>query len=174
MEIHTPCVVALTWKLKDSLGETLDELDEPVEFLVGGGDLLPAIDRALQGHEPGAEMHLNLEPEDAFGDYDETLVYLAPRSTLPDSVEEGMLVEASALPKETVEGAAADALLTITELYPEHAVLDGNHPLAGIALRLDLKVVAVREATEEEVENGTVGSGFFRLQPMAPGNDQLH
>ena len=174
MEIHTPCVVALTWKLKDSLGETLDELDEPVEFLVGGGDLLPSIDRALQGHEPGAELHLNLEPEDAFGDYDEHLVYLAPRSTLPEAVEEGMLVEASTLPKETVEGASPDALLTITELYPEHAVLDGNHPLAGIALRLDLKVVAVREATEEEVESGTVGSGFFRLQPMAPGSDQLH
>ena len=73
-----------------------------------------------------------------------------------------------------VGGAEPDTLLTLTELYPEHAVLDGNHPLAGIALRLDLKVVAVREATEEEVESGTVGSGFFRLQPMAPGNDQLH
>ena len=159
MEIHTPCVVALTWKLKDSLGETLDELDEPVEFLVGGGDLLPAIDRALQGHEPGAEMHLNLEPEDAFGDYDETLVYLAPRSTLPDSVEEGMLVEASALPKETVEGAAADALLTITELYPEHAVLDGNHPLAGHALRFSCVVNDVRAATPEEIEHRHVHGG---------------
>ena len=156
MEIHTPCVVALTWKLKDSLCETLDELDEPVEFLVGGGDLLPAIDRALQGHEPGAEMHLNLEPEDAFGDYDETLVYLAPRSTLPESVEEGMLVEASALPKETVEGAAADALLTITELYPEHAVLDGNHPLAGHNIRFAATVKALRPATAEELAHGHV------------------
>jgi FKBP-type peptidyl-prolyl cis-trans isomerase 2 len=48
------CVVALTWVLKDSLGETLDELAEPVEFLVGGDDLLPAIETALQGHAAGA------------------------------------------------------------------------------------------------------------------------
>ncbi len=174
MEITTPCVVALTWKLKDSLGETLDELDEPVEFLVGGGDLLPAIDRALQGHPAGAELHLNLEPEDAFGDYDENLVFLAPRKTMPEAVEEGMLIEAASLPAEVVEGAQPDTLLTVTELYPEHAVLDGNHPLAGISLRLDVKVVAVREATEEEVQRGSVGTGFFRLQPMAPGNSQLH
>ena len=159
MEIHTPCVVALTWKLKDSLGETLDELDEPVEFLVGGGDLLPSIDRALQGHEPGAELHLNLEPEDAFGDYDEHLVYLAPRSTLPEAVEEGMLVEASTLPKETVEGASPDALLTITELYPEHAVLDGNHPLAGQALRFSCVVNEVRAASEEEIAHKHVHGG---------------
>ena len=53
-------------------------------------------------------------------------------------------------------------------------MLDGNHPLAGISLRLDLKVVAVREATEEEVERGSVGTGFFRLQPMGPGSTQVH
>ena len=174
MEIHSPCVVALTWKLKDSLGEVLDELDEPVEFLVGGDDLLPAIERALEGHEPGAELHLNLEPEDAFGVYDENQVFLAPRSALPESIEEGMLLEPSTLPAEVVQGAAPEALLTVTELYPEHAVLDGNHPLAGISLRLDLKVVAVREATEEEVERGSVGTGFFRLQPMGPGSTQVH
>ncbi|MFD1710934.1 peptidylprolyl isomerase [Ottowia sp. GY511] len=174
MEIHSPCVVALTWKLKDSLGDNLDELDEPVEFLVGGDDLLPAIDRALQGHEAGAELHLNLEPEDAFGDYDENQVFLAPRATLPESIEEGMLLEASSLPADVVKGATPEALLTVTELYPEHAVLDGNHPLAGISLRLDLKVVAVREATEAEVENGSVGTGFFRLQPLAPGGTELH
>ncbi|MBP7452397.1 MAG: FKBP-type peptidyl-prolyl cis-trans isomerase [Ottowia sp.] len=174
MEISSPCVVALTWKLKDSLGETLDELDAPVEFLVGGGDLLPAIDRALQGHEPGAELHLNLEPKDAFGDYNENLVFLALRTVLPESVEEGMLIEARALPPEVVQGAEPDTLLTLTELYPEHAVLDGNHPLAGIALRLDVKVVAVREATEDEVQRGSVGTGFFRLQPLAPGGSQLH
>ena len=85
-----------------------------------------------------------------------------------------MLLEPSTLPAEVVQGAAPEALLTVTELYPEHAVLDGNHPLAGISLRLDLKVVAVREATEEEVERGSVGTGFFRLQPMGPGSTQVH
>lgn len=53
----------------------------------------------------------------------------------------------------------------MTEIYPEHVVLDGNHPLSGIALRIELKVEAVREATEEEVGRGTAGTGFFRILP---------
>ncbi|HRN74619.1 peptidylprolyl isomerase [Ottowia sp.] len=174
MEISSPCVVALTWTLKDSLGDTLDELDEPVEFLVGGDDLLPAIERALQGHEAGAVLHLNLEPEDAFGDFDEQLVFLAPRQALPEHLEEGMLIEAASLPAGAVEGVAPDLVLTITEIYPEHVVLDANHPLAGIALRLQLKVVRVREAEVDEVGRGSAGTGFFRLQPVAPGSDQVH
>ena len=174
MDITPQCVVALTWTLKDSLGETLDELQEPVEFLVGSDDLLPAISGALQGHVRGALLDLNLEPKDAFGDFDEQLVFLARRGQLPAGIEEGMLLEASALPAEVVAGAPADALFTITEIYPEHVVLDANHPLAGISLRLHLKVEAVREATEEELERGSAGTGFFRLQPMAPGNEQLH
>lgn len=174
MEITAPCVVALTWTLRDSLGETLDELREPVEFLVGGDDLLPAIENALQGHEAGAELDLNLEPEDAFGDYDEQRVFLLARQALPEGIEEGMLIEAASLPAEALPGAQAPALLTITEIYPEHVVLDGNHPLAGIGLRLHLRVARVREATVDEVGRGSAGTGFFRLQPMAPGSSRLH
>lgn len=62
----------------------------------------------------------------------------------------------------------------MAQIYPEHVVLDGNHPLAGIALRLQLKVHAVREATEEEIGRGTAGTGFFRIQPQAPGSDLIH
>jgi FKBP-type peptidyl-prolyl cis-trans isomerase SlyD len=174
MEINLPCVVALTWTLKDSLGETLDQLDAPVEFLAGGNDLLPAIETALQGHEAGAALDLNLEPEAAFGDFDEQLIFLAPRGLLPDGIEEGMLLEASALPPGIADDAPQGAILTITELYPEHAVLDGNHPLAGIALRLHLKVHGVRAATEQELRRGSAGVGFFRLQPQAPGSAALH
>ena len=174
MEISPQSVVALTWTLKDSLADTLDELQEPVEFLVGGDDLLPAIGTALQGHEAGATLDLNLEPEDAFGDFDEQLVFLARRDQLPEAIEEGMLLETSALPQDIVAEAPADALFTITEIYPEHVVLDANHPLAGISLRLHLKVEAVREATDDELERGSAGTEFFRLQPMAPGSDHLH
>ena len=67
MDITPQCVVALTWTLKDTLGEVLDELDSPVEFLVGGTDLLPRIEQALQGHAKGARLQLSLEPQDAFG-----------------------------------------------------------------------------------------------------------
>ena len=60
MEITPQCVVALTWTLKDTLGEELDVLDEPVEFLVGGKDLLPAIEEALQGYGVGASVQLQI------------------------------------------------------------------------------------------------------------------
>ncbi|WP_041675551.1 FKBP-type peptidyl-prolyl cis-trans isomerase [Ramlibacter tataouinensis] len=161
MEIKDQCVVALTWTLKDTLGDTLDVLESPVEFLVGGEDLLAKIEEALQGHEPGDRIDLHLEPEEAFGDYDEQLVFLEPRPLFPAQLEEGMTFEG--LPAGTNPDAPKDILYTVTEIYPEHVVLDGNHPLAGIALRLQLKVEAVRDATEEEVGRGSAGTGFFRV-----------
>src|SRR5574344_693429 len=133
MEVTDQCVVALTWVLKDTLGETLDVLDTPVEFLVGGDDLLARIEQALQGYSAGASVQLHLEPEDAFGDYDEQRVFLAARNLFPETLEEGMTFEGHALPAGSCPDAPTDALYTVTELYPEHVVLDGNHPLAGIA-----------------------------------------
>lgn len=172
MEISQQCVVALTWTLKDTLGETLDTLDEPIEFLVGGGDLLARIEEALQGHEPGDTLDLHIEPEDAFGDYNEQLVFVESRSLFPDEVEEGMTFEG--LPPGSNPEAPKDALYTVTELYPDHVVVDANHPLAGIAIRLHIKVESVREATDEEIEQGTVGTSFFRVLPHTPGNTTLH
>ena len=174
MEITEQCVVALTWVLKDTLGEELDVLDDPVEFLVGGDDLLRRIEEALQGHGVGAELALHLEPEDAFGDYQDKLLFLEPRHLFPDDLEEGMTFDGTALPQGVNPEAPRDGLYTVAQIYPEHVVLDGNHPLAGIALRLALKVHGVREATEEEIGRGTAGTGFFRIQPQAPGSDLLH
>src|SRR5689334_12655770 len=93
MQVTPQCVVSLTWTLKDTLGEVLDVLDDPVEFLVGGQDLLPKIEEALQGHEAGDKLDLHLEPEEAFGDFDERLVFLEPRSLFPAELEEGMTFE---------------------------------------------------------------------------------
>ncbi|CAN7227892.1 peptidylprolyl isomerase [Acidovorax sp. LjRoot118] len=174
MEITEQCVVALTWILKDTLGEELDVLDEPVEFLVGGDDLLPRIEEALQGHSAGASVALHLEPEDAFGDFNDQLLFLEPRSLFPQEIEEGMTFDGTALPEGCNPDAPRDVLYTVAEIYPEHVVLDGNHPLAGIALRLQLTVQSVREATEDEIGQGSAGTGFFRVQPQAPGNDLLH
>ena len=174
MEINEHCVVALTWILKDTLGEELDVLGEPVEFLVGGDDLLPRIEEALQGHSAGATLALHLEPEDAFGDFNDQLLFLEPRHLFPPEIEEGMTFDGTALPLGCNPDAPRTGLYTVTEIYPEHVVLDGNHPLAGIALRLQLTVQAVRKATEEEVGRGSTGTGFFRVQPQAPGSDLLH
>ena len=163
MEITSNCVVALSWTLKDTLGEVLDELKAPVEFLVGGSDLLPKIEAALQGHEVGDRVDLHLEPEDAFGDYDEQLVFIEPRDIFPGDLEEGMTFEGLPAGAQSKD-APKDVLYVVTEIYPEDVVVDGNHPLAGIAIRLHVKVEGVREATEEETGRGSAGTGFFKLQ----------
>ena len=174
MKITPQCVVALTWTLKDTLGELLDELDEPVEFLLGGDDLLAKIEESLQGHEAGAKVELHLEPENAFGDYDENLVFLEARALFPAELEEGMSFEGAALPAGVNPDTPPDRIYTVTEIYPEHVVLDGNHPLAGIAIRLTLKVESVRQADEEEIGRGSLGTGFFRLESQSPGSNTLH
>lgn len=167
MEITKQCVVALTWTLKDTLGEVLDELTDPVEFLVGGEDLLARIEEALQGHEAGDQLDLHLEPEEAFGDYNEQLVFLEPRGLFPAELDEGMTFEG--LPAGGNAEAPRDLLYTVTEIYPEHVVLDANHPLAGIALRLRLKIERVREASEDEIGRGSTGTGFFKVPREGPG-----
>ncbi len=177
MEINRQCVVALTWTLNDTLGEALDVLAEPVEFLVGGADLFKIIEEALQGHEAGASVNLHIEPEQGFGDFNDQLVFLESRALFPIELEEGMTLEGNALPAGCSADAPKDVLYTVTDIYPEHVVLDGNHPLAGIALRLALKVEAVREATEEEIGRGSAGTGFFTIPPLhasAHGNRALH
>jgi FKBP-type peptidyl-prolyl cis-trans isomerase SlyD len=171
MNIFAPCVVELTWTLSDTTGQELDVLDEPVEFLVGGHDLLHKIEHALMGHEAGSKLDLHLEPEEAFGDYDENKVFLEARSSFPKEIEEGMTLEGTALPGHLSADAPKDLFYTITEIYPEHVVLDGNHPLAGIALRLHLKVNSVRAATPEEIEKGTLGVGFFT--PLGMQDEEL-
>ena len=174
MKITPQCVVGLTWTLKDTLGEVLDTLDETVEFLLGGNDLLASIEDALQGHEAGDMLDLHLEPLQAFGEYDENLVFLEPRKLFPAELEEGMTLDGAALPPEASPDMPKEKIYTVTEIYPEHVVLDGNHPLAGIALRLSLKVESVREASEAEVGQGSMGIGFFKLEAQAPGNATLH
>ena len=164
MDITEQCVVALTWTLKDTLGETLDVLDEPVEFFIGGRDLLPVIEQALQGYAVGAEVDIQIEPEQAFGEFNDQLLFLEPRALFPAELEVGLTVEGSALPDGCNPATPKDTLYTVTDIYPEHVVLDGNHPLAGIAIRLHMKVEGVREATEEEIDRGSCGTGFFKIQ----------
>jgi len=97
-------------------------------------------------------------------------VFLEPRQLFPAEIDEGMTFEG--LPPGGNPQAPQGVLYTVTEIYPEHVVLDGNHPLAGIAIRLLLKVENVREATEEEIGRGSAGTGFFKVQ--RDGGATLH
>jgi FKBP-type peptidyl-prolyl cis-trans isomerase SlyD len=167
MEIAKPCVVTLTWNLADAQNRPLDELAEPVDFFFGGDDLLAKVEEALAGHAEGDELHLQLEPVDAFGDYRPELVCFEDRKLFAEPVEAGMAYEG--LPKgHATPGMPPDTVYIVTEVYPSHVVLDGNHPLAGMALRLNITVRAVREATEEEVDAGSVGDAAVTVLGSAP------
>ena len=173
MQIQAPCVVSLTWRLQDAQGNLIDELADPVEFFVGGDDLLGKVEEALLGQETGFAAALHIEPEHAFGDYNPELVFFEARSVFPDAVEIGMQFDG--MPEGAVTpDMPTDAIYTVTEVYPSHVVLDGNHPLAGIALRLDLAVRGVRCATEAELEAGSVGEPVFTVMNTAPSGTRLH
>jgi FKBP-type peptidyl-prolyl cis-trans isomerase SlyD len=178
MEIKSPCVVSLTWKLSNAQNQPLDELKDPVEFFYGGDDLLAKVEEALAGHEAGAELHLHLEPEDAFGDYRPELVCFEDRKLFPEPLEAGMAFEGLP-PGAATPDMPSDRIYIVTELYPSHVVLDGNHPLAGMALRLHLVVRGVREASEAEIEARSVGDGGVTVLGSAPparasGGETLH
>lgn len=173
MEIAAPCVVSLTWRLADAQGVELDELADPTQFFFGGDDLLAKVEEALDGHEAGYETTLHLEPEHAFGEYDSELVFFEARTIFPDSVEPGMQFEGPP-PGAKTPNLRDDAIYTVTEVYPDHVVLDGNHPLAGIALRLSLVVRDVREASDDEVEAGSVGADVVSVLASARPGPRLH
>ena len=173
MNITAPCVVSLVWRLEDTQGELIDELKDPVEFFYGGDDLLAKVEEALTDQEVGFEIKLHLEPEHAFGDYDAELVFFEERSVLDDAIEVGMQFDGLP-PGAVTQGMPADAVYSVTEVYPTHVVLDGNHPLAGVALRLELKVMDVREATELEIEAGSIGQPVLSVISGAPSGSHLH
>lgn len=173
MNISLPCVVSLTWRLEDTQGQLIDELAEPVEFFVGGNDLLGKVEETLVGQAEGFEATLHLEPEHAFGEYDAGLVFFEDRSVFTAHIEPGMQFDG--LPEgATTRDMPLEAIYTVTEVYDSHVVLDGNHPLAGIALVLALKVRDVREASEAEIEQGSVSVSALTVLSSAPPSTQLH
>ena len=174
MQIVAPSVVTLTWVLQDAQGQPLDELKEPIEFFFGGDDLLAKVEEALEGQEVGFETTLHLEPEHAFGDYEAGKVCFEDRALFPADLSEGMQFEGLP-PGARTPDMPSDAVYTVTEIYPSHVVLDGNHPLAGMALRLQLRVHDVREASDEEIEQRSVGGGeLLSVLDAVPGSQHLH
>jgi len=173
MNITAPCVVSLTWLLSDAQNAPIDELTEPTDFFYGGDDLLAKVEEALADQAEGFETHLHLEPENAFGDYRSELVCFEERGLFPEVVEVGMQFEG--LPDGAVTpDMPADTVYTVTEAYPSHVVLDGNHPLAGLAIRMHITVRGVRAATPAETAAGSVTDAGESLLQVLPPRDRSH
>lgn len=151
MKIAKDTVVSVAYKLSDAQGNLIEESDEPMVYLHGGYDgTFPKIEEALDGHEAGYETLIQLEPQDAFGEYDPELVKIEERSRFPEPLEVGMQFEGT---PEDADDELDSLIYTVTDVAEDKVVLDGNHPLAGMALRFSLSVQEVRTATEDEIEH---------------------
>lgn len=166
MKIEPGCLVTLKVRLFDAQGELLEEGERPLVYLHGADDIFPRIEQALAGHETGYATSVQLEPEDAFGDDDPALLHLVPVAKLGQDVDVGMRFEG-------LPGAPNDGrTYTVIDLTDEVAVLDGNHPLAGRALRFEVEVVGVERASAElldEVERSAVPE-FLKVGPHEGGS----
>ena len=152
MRIDRGTVVTLSYDLRDADGEQLEEEGAQLAYLHGGfGGIFPKVEAALEGKNPGDEMALTLEPDDAFGEYDAELLRVEPRERFPAELEVGMRFEG--VPGDREEEAL---VYTVTEVTPDGVVVDGNHPLAGERLWFRCAVKEVRRATPEELSHGHV------------------
>jgi FKBP-type peptidyl-prolyl cis-trans isomerase SlyD len=143
MQVGRDTVVSLKIQMYDAQGVLLHAPGDPYTYLHGGyGGLLEALERALEGKQPGESVHIQLEPEQAFGEYDAALLRVEPAERYGEGVAVGMQIEED------------NGFYTVTELAAGTAVLDGNHPLAGLALRFSLEIMTVRPARAEEIAHG--------------------
>jgi FKBP-type peptidyl-prolyl cis-trans isomerase SlyD len=153
MKIEKNAVVSLTYELTDAGGVLLEKNSEPISYLHGGYDgIFPLVEEALHGKEAGEKFSVNMEPDDAFGEYEHELVRTEPRGLFPAEVAVGMQFEGGA------EGDDDEdyMLYTVTEVTDENVTVDGNHPLAGKALVFSGTITGVRAASAEELSHGHV------------------
>lgn len=153
MLIRGDTVVSLEVRLTDLWGNVLQEVGEPILYLHGGYDnIVPAVEAALEGKRAGDRVEVLVEPEEAFGDYDDKLLRVEPRERLPEGIEVGMQFEG--VPGEAYNDTEDPVIYTVTDIAEGKVVLDGNHPLAGIALKFACRVLDIREANADELEQG--------------------
>jgi FKBP-type peptidyl-prolyl cis-trans isomerase SlyD len=151
MSIKQDSVVTLHYTLRDDDGEVLESSagGDPMAYLHGHGNLIPGLERELEGKQPGEKLQVSVAPADAYGEYDEQLV-----SDVPLSAMEGITLEVGMrLQAETEHGPQA---FTVTQIEGESVKLDANHPLAGRTLNFEVEITDVREASREELEHGHV------------------
>jgi FKBP-type peptidyl-prolyl cis-trans isomerase SlyD len=161
MAIAQDSVVTIHYTLKDDAGEIIDSsVDaEPLPYLHGHGNLVPGLERELEGKNVGDKINVTVQPQDGYGDYDKKLVQKVPRRALQgiSNIRVGLRLQ-----MQTPEGPRT---VVVTQLMGDMVTLDGNHPLAGKALNFEVEVTDVRAATEEELSHGHV---------HGPGDDHHH
>lgn len=152
MSIAQNSVVTMHYTLKDDAGEVIDSSREgdPIAYLHGHGNLVPGLERELEGKNMGDKLNVSVAPDQGYGEYDKNLVQQVPRRAFQGigKVTIGMRLHA-----QTPEGPRA---VTVTRMVGDMVTIDANHPLAGKNLNFEVEITDVREATEEELSHGHV------------------
>ncbi len=152
MTVKPDSVVSIHYTLKDDGGEVIDSSAEgdPLTYLHGHGQLIPGLERQLEGKSEGDKLSVTLAPAEGYGEYDDALVQQIPRRSLKGiaNVKVGMQLQA-----QTKHGSRT---VTVTRVAGDLVTIDGNHPLAGQNLNFDVEVAGVRDATAEELAHGHV------------------
>lgn len=153
MQVSENTVVSIHYDLTDNQGETLDssrQREEPLAYLHGSGNIIPGLEKALEGKAQGDAMKVTIEPADAYGEPQEALIQEVPRDMLQgiDNLEVGMQLQASS--------DQGQHTVVVREIKDDAVTIDANHPLAGVTLNFDVEVVGIREASKEEIEHGHV------------------
>jgi FKBP-type peptidyl-prolyl cis-trans isomerase SlyD len=149
MQIAQKSVVTIHYTLTDAKGEVLDSSDEPkggepLSYIHGLGMIVPGLEAALLGKSAGEQVKVTVAPEEGYGPRLQGLVQKVSRDEFPDGdLEVGMRFRS--------HGPGGARILTVAALDDDTVTLDANHPLAGATLNFDVKVVSVREATDEEL-----------------------
>jgi FKBP-type peptidyl-prolyl cis-trans isomerase SlyD len=150
MQIESQKVVTLHYTLTDNQGAVIDQSDDgSFVYMHGVKSIIPGLENALTGKKAGDELSVSVAPEDAYGERSDAMLQQVPKSMFEDQsqVEVGMQFHAQGPNGETL-------IVTVTEVSDDNVTVDGNHPLAGAQLNFDVKVIDVRDATEEEVSHG--------------------
>ena len=151
MKIEDKNVVSFHYKLTGDDGQVIDSSEgkEPLTYLHGAGAIIPGLEEAMGGREPGDEFEISIEPENAYGDKEPALIQKVPQDAFQgvDEVEKGMQFQVS-------DQSGNQRVVTVVEVEEDEVTIDGNHPLAGETLHFEIAVEDVREASEEELEHG--------------------
>ena len=174
MIVEHGTVVTLDFELRDAQGELIQEHGgESIVYLHGSeNEVFPALQQAVEGKTVGDEVFVQLEPEDAFGDFDPDLMRVEDAENFGEDLEIGMQLEEVPVDDENEPDLKSDEdntgfgrVWTVTDIAEGKVVLDGNHPFAGMALRYHLKVLDIRTANEEEIAQGAAAQSLFSIAP---------